>query len=347
MRRRILQICPHDSAPFGELCRRYTRAAAAIDVEITSIYLAPPQDQPLPYAHYLNIEDLSQTALLRKALGKYTAQVWDLVLCHRYRAYWAVARTPLARQRCVVLAHEFGLLRRWQRRLARRLFAARFKFAGVSAAVANELKRSVGSVLVLPNVLDAQNDAQVLSRQQALQGLALEPGPFTIGWVGRLHYKKRPDLAIQAFQEFRQSCPGARLVMLGDGDLDQLRGAQQSADLSGVVVAGHVVGASQYFGAFDVLLHTAEYEPFGMVILEAMAAGVPVVTDKVAGPAAVLGDLGVYADRPTPEGFSSALLRAVAVDKEIYAAAARQRISDHFSVDALAQALHDCLEVAD
>ncbi len=349
MPRQILQICPHDSAPFGDLCRRYVQAAASIDIATTSVYLAPPEKQPLAYAEYLGFDNLADTAALRKALAPYGEHHWDMVLCHRYRPYWAVARSPLAQYPCVVLAHEFGLMDRWQRRLARQLFARQFKFTGVSPAVAAQLSRSVGRAGVLPNVLDPQHDPALVDKSQALSALGLEPGPFTIGLVGRLHYKKRPDLAVQAFQVFRQSHPEARLVVLGAGDRNELTPKGQSApdmsapDMGGVHLMGVVPGAAKLFSAFDVLLHTAELEPFVMVVLEAMAAGVPVVTRRAGGPEYVLGDLGVYAAQPTAVAFAEALEKVLTLDRETYQNAGRHRIQDYFSIEALAKALEHLL----
>jgi glycosyltransferase involved in cell wall biosynthesis len=211
LKRRVLQICPHDVMPFGELCARYQQAAAQLGVDVTTVFLSPAHDQPLAHAEYLQCTDLADTKGLRRALHQYASESWDLVLCHRYRSYWAVVRTPLAANHCVVLAHEYGLMDRWQRRLNRTLFAADMTFAGVSTGVAEELMAS--EPVVLPNVVDVeQARQQLLSQQDALAALGLGPGGFTVGVVGRLHYKKRPTLALQAFQAFAANHSNARLV---------------------------------------------------------------------------------------------------------------------------------------
>lgn len=344
MPRKILQICPHDIAPFGDLCRRYVEAAASIEVEMTSVYLAPPQAQALSYAQYLEIDNLADTKGVRTALKPYSETAWDMVLCHRYRPYWAVARSALANNPCVVLAHEFGLLQRWQRRLTRQLFARNFLFAGVSPAVAAELSQVVGQAGVLPNVVDADTDTSLLEPSAALQALGLVPGPFTVGVVGRLHYKKRPHLALQAFQQFNQQHPQSRLVFLGAGDRSELNLDVLSAEqLSNVHVLGNVPGAAQLFKAFDVLLHTASLEPFGMVVLEAMAAGIPVVTGKIGGPEYVLGELGFYARDDSAQAFAQALQATVDMDRSSLQDAGQQRIQQYFSIGALAQALDHLL----
>ena len=335
---RILQICPHDTPPFDDVCVRYMEAGAAIGAEVTSVFLGAAADQPLQRAHYLNVNDLQNTGALRQALQTYSEQNWDLVLCHRYRAYWSAARTRLAQSPCVVLAHEFGLLERWQRRLNRRVFASQFSFAGVSQPVADELAAVVGFASVLPNVLNVEAaQAALLTRAQARAQLELPEDAFVVGVVGRLHYKKRPRLALEAFELFQRQVPDAHLVFLGDGDRSGL------AAQGNVHIAGFVPHAARYMGAFDLLLHTARVESFGLVVLEALLAGVPVVAMASAGPGYVLGELGVFAEEDTAQGFASALQRAAIIDRSNFAEQAFVRVSERFSVPALGQALQGLL----
>jgi len=332
-----LQICPHDVAPFTGLCERYEQAGASIDAEVTTVFLAPPQTEPLPYAEYLGCENLQHTVALRKGLAKYALARWDLVVCHRYRPYWAVARSPLAANPVIVVAHEFGLLSRRQRRLNRRLFARNCCFAGVSEPVADELERVVGKAYVLPNVLDVgAAEAALLARAEALARLDLSPGPLTIGVVGRLHYKKRPQLALRAFQRLQATHPDSRLVFVGDGDREGLLAP-------GVHLAGGIPDAARLFNAFDVLLHPTQVEAFGMVVLEAMFAGVPVVTLRQGGPAHVLGELGAYAQEDTAEGFAAAMIDAARIDRDHLLGAGRERVLRMFSVSALGRALDHVL----
>ena len=247
-----------------------------------------------------------------------------------------------------MVAHEYGLLKRWQRRLAWRLFARRFKFAAVAPDVAAELARVVGSASVLPNVLPDQ--VPLLPKDEALHHLSLSPGPFTVGVIGRLHYKKRPYLALQAFAELQKKVPEARLVFVGDGDRSSLlvpeRSSSKDAALepNHVTYAGRIANAAQLFSAFDVILHPAQVEAFGMVVLEAMAAGVPVVTPKQGGAAYVLGELGFYPAKDTPAELALALEQAMQADVMEYTRRCHTRVQECFSVDVLARGLEHLLE---
>jgi len=331
---RLLQICPHDTPPFDQVCARVMEAAALLGVEVTTIYLGVAEQAPQPNAHYLNCSELSETRQLRRALHKVANGAWDLVLCHRYRAYWSVARTPLARNRCVVLGHEFGLMDKWQRRWARRVWARPFAFAGVSPAVAAQLQPAVERQIVLPNVLNiSAARAALLTREQARARLGLPQDVPLVGVVGRLHYKKRPQLAVAAFEVLQRRMPQARLVFVGDGD----RSAVPHSP--GIHISGFVAQAASCMRAFDVLLHTGVVEAFGMVALEAMAAGVPVVCAPAGGLPYVLGELGHYVPEDEPGAYASMLEAVMRRPAPGYAAAALERIETQFSVPALAHAL--------
>ncbi len=340
----LLQLCPHDSAPFGPLVEIYEQAAHSLGLRAKSIFLSRPGAQPVPGAIYLEFDDLTRTADLSRALDREVGAAADLalVLCHRYRSYWAAVRSRLPAHLCVAVAHEYGLLGRWQRRLNRRLFARRVRFAGVSGPVAEELAAVTGHRLVLPNALDAgAQRGALLTAEAARAELGLPARDFVVGVIGRLHYKKRPQLALQAFSEFAETHKGAsQLAFLGDGkELPLLTArAPENARFLGVVPA-----AWRYFAAFDAVLYPAQADSFGMVALEAMNAGVPVVCKPRHGPADVLGELGFYADEDSPAGFARALSRAAGADREVLLRAGRQRVDQHFSTAAVARTLDDLL----
>ncbi len=337
MGKRVLQICPHDIAPFGPLCERYAEAVALLDAEMTTVYLAPPTHAARVGADYLELGDLSNNRIIAAALNRYADVSWDLIICHRYRAYWGVVKSRLEASQVVAVAHDYGMLARWQRRLNRRLFAGHIKFAGVAEDVSRELADVVGQARTLLNPLDVDHQS-LLDRVEARERLGVPADVPLVGYVGRLHYKKRPSLALQAFQIFAERHPDAHLVMLGDGE-EMGRLAAQAGDH--VHLLGFREDAPTLYAAFDVLLHTARKEAFGMVVLEAMFAGVPVVTQRRFGPEHVLGDLGVYAVGDNAVAHAAALERALGVDRAALAARSRQRVLEEFSAAALSRALRD------
>ncbi len=115
---------------------------------------------------------------------------------------------------------------------------------------------------------------------------ALEP---MVLFVGRVVYQKGPDNLIGAVPRVLQSCPEARFVLVGDGDMR--RHLEWLAEDLGV---GHAVRFLGYRGgqelvdiyrAADIVCVPSRNEPFGIVILEAWSAGKPVVVSSNGGPA--------------------------------------------------------------
>ncbi len=126
------------------------------------------------------------------------------------------------------------------------------------------------------------------------------PAPATPGGallLGAIADWKRPGLALEALALASGRLPQARLVVAGapldeGGEelLAQLGTRIAQPDLQGrVLLAGRVDSASA-LGDSSCLLHCADQEPFGLVVLEALACGRPVVAPAGGGPAELLDD---------------------------------------------------------
>lgn len=100
-----------------------------------------------------------------------------------------------------------------------------------------------------------------------------------IGVVSRLSKEKRIDKAIEIFSNFLTECPGAILKICGEGaELNFLQGIVKSKKLDGrIEFLGKQKNIQKYFSSFDILLHTSDFEGFGMVYLEAMSFNLPIV----------------------------------------------------------------------
>jgi glycosyltransferase involved in cell wall biosynthesis len=217
--------------------------------------------------------------------------------------------------------------------------------AGVSPAVQQELSRTVPGALLLPNALDLPAfDEALLSRDEALArlGLPAEPDTLTLAVVGRLIPWKRPELALAALAELGERAR-VRLVFVGDGPL--FAAVRDAGRELPVHMAGFQQNARSLLAAFDGLLQVSEdREAFGMVALEAMAAGVPVLAQRAPGPAFLLGEDVYYAD--ADPAAIAASIRQLQHDIDSgkaasLAASARSRVERHFSIAALAARLDD------
>ena len=340
----FVQICPNDRPPFLDLCRVYAKAAGSLGLASTTVFLRSPGVDPIPAdGHYLNATDLRDTGAVAVRLRGVLHDVRDsLVLCHRYRSYRVFARSGLRGGKVIALAHEHGFFKRPSRRLARRLIAGKILFAGVSPSVARELEATVGEALHLPNALDL--DALTWSdRAAARRELGLPRDGICLGVVGRLHYKKNPELAVEAFRLYSEQRADAHLVFVGDGPL--LESLNERVAGLAVIFAGFVPDARRFMRAFDALvMPSRKVEGFGMSALEAMAAGVPVVAPRAGGFPSVLGELGYYFDRAEPGAVAAALRDAIGAGPLL---AGMERAQREFSVAAVARRLDSLRNLPD
>jgi GT2 family glycosyltransferase/glycosyltransferase involved in cell wall biosynthesis len=114
--------------------------------------------------------------------------------------------------------------------------------------------------------------------------------------LGAIEPWKRPDLALEAAALAARELPGLRVRLVGEplgpGGLEllaRLRERAEQPDLRGrVELAGRVPDPDRELAAADCLLHCAEAEPYGLVVAEAMASGLPVVAPGACGPAEIL-----------------------------------------------------------
>ena len=337
---RFVQICPNDGPPFLDLCRVYARAAESLGLSATTLFLSPSGMTPAPAENtYLNATDLRATRTLAGRLRNLLADPGDsLVLCHRYRSYRVFAHSGLTAGRAVALAHEHGFFKRRARRMARRLIGRKFSFAGVSPTIVAELESTVGSAVHLPNALDLES-LDWAGREQARRELGLPGSGICIGVIGRLHYKKNPELALEAFQRFAQRHGDAHLGFVGAGDLRQ-RLEERARGLP-VTFTGFVRDPRRLVRAFDAVLVTSGARAFPiMVALEAMAADVPVVAPRLPDAMSVLGETGWYFDDHHIESIAVALREAVT---SAVPGTGSGRVCDSFSVDAVARRLERLL----
>ena len=147
--------------------------------------------------------------------------------------------------------------------------------------------------------------------------LALPPGVPVVGIVGRLQPWKGQDRLLQAQALLRERGHPFHLVVVGGDSYElspdyaaSLPGVISSLGLDDVVtMTGEVPDATPYLRQFDVLVNASDPEPFGIVLLEGMAAEVPVVAVNSGGPPDFIEDrrTGMLARSGDPEDLASAL----------------------------------------
>jgi glycosyltransferase involved in cell wall biosynthesis len=168
--------------------------------------------------------------------------------------------------------------------------------------------------------------------------LGVPPGAFVVGAVGRLVPQKGHAVLLDALARV----PAVWLVLVGEGELEpSLRARAAELGLSDRVrFLGWRADAPELIGGFDVFAHPSLWEGFGLVLLEAMARGVPVVASRVSAiPEIVVdGQTGRLVPPRDPIALAEALAELVA-DRPGAAAlgqAGRRRLDQQFTVDRMA-----------
>lgn len=182
-----------------------------------------------------------------------------------------------------------------------------------------------------------------------------EPVPGRVVALGRLAAQKRPDLAVRAMKELRARHAHAHLQLAGDGparpEVEQL---VRRLDLGEVVrLIGPREDVPMLLSQAACLLLTSDYESCPYTVIEAMAAGVPVVATRVGGVPELVEDgvSGLLVEPGRPEQIAAAIGELLAdPDRARELGSAGRRIAgERFSVERMVGetvALYDELDGA-
>jgi glycosyltransferase involved in cell wall biosynthesis len=232
----------------------------------------------------------------------------------------------------------------WKLEVLRRITQAGQACAGrVTALSAADLRQQLDLGLspawkyaVIPNGIDVDRFAA------APKARSFEGAPV-VGAVGRFTEEKGHAVLLEAFARFRARRPGARLVLVGYGPLEaDLRARAARLGLDGSATFAGVRDSVDVLGAFDLFAQPSLYESQGLAILEAQAAGVPVVATDVGGvrDGVEHGVTGLRVPAGDPGALASAL-ESMAADPATAAAMAeraRERVRARHSLQAMLSA---------
>jgi glycogen(starch) synthase len=164
-------------------------------------------------------------------------------------------------------------------------------------------------------------------------------GPAELLYFGRLEYEKGVHDIIAALPRIRRTHPGTRLTIAGDGTqydwlLEEVRKHKVTKAVNFVGRVDHL-GLLELLHRVDAAVLPSHYEPFGIVALEAAAAGTPLVTSNVGGlgEAVINGRTGVSCP-PRNVGALASAVRKVLDDPataQQRALAARERLNSEFN----------------
>ena len=182
--------------------------------------------------------------------------------------------------------------RPWRNFVERLATSSAERFVCVSQSVAEFCRLrgfSAEKLVVIPNGVDVDRWKKIQHRQPIAQGLA--QGRRAIVFVGRLDKQKGLDGFFRELPRVFESMPQHDLILVGDGPLrPQL---EQHSQRQGIANRVHFVGwqpdTAPFIAAADILVLPSRWEGMPNVVLEAMAAGKPVVATQAEGTVELLG----------------------------------------------------------
>jgi phosphatidylinositol alpha-mannosyltransferase len=140
-------------------------------------------------------------------------------------------------------------------------------------------------------------------------------GKLNILFVGRLEKRKGADYLLKAYQRVKHDIPNSRLIIVGPGTRLRRKYEKQvkKHDLKDVVFSGYTSYQElpRYYKTADVFCAPATgWESFGIVLLEAMAVGKPIVASNIDGYASILthGAEGLLVPPKDEKGLAQALI---------------------------------------
>lgn len=353
-----LQICHSYKPPFGNIAALYSEFFRDSKYRLVTVFLtgeASDQINSEVFGEviFLGHESSALSGLklrvLRDLLRIYRDRRFHFIIAHRYKPiYIACLLTALAyRVRVYGVVHSAKTFKRFFRKLFASCFKRRLTILAVSDSLANEVRKALAQypqagIRHFYNRINTRlSDGVLLSRDQARENLQLDSNSFVFANVARLHAKKNQHCLITAFAAVADKMPQAMLLLVGDGDLKgELQDLASELGVGDkVIFAGFVPQAERYYRAFDVFVLSSKIETFGLVLLESMVAGVPVIASNAGGVPEVVGDVGRLFESGNAQALASAMLEEYESHKDaavaaIEAAKLRAWVEQEFSLDA-------------
>jgi len=275
--------------------------------------------------------------------GDYVAQNGKPDILHAHSFWGGYVAMQLSQKHgvpYVYTEHFTGILQdnipTWQLDLYAKVYSRARKVISVSHELSRKIKSKFGiDCVVLPNFIDTQLFAlKKMSNQK--------PRRF-IG-VGDLVARKRFDLSIKAINLLRRDGCDVELVIVGSGEkeveLKQLAhrlGCEQNIIFKGRLTFTQVAAELQ---AADIFLLSSDVETFGIVLVEAMSCGLPVVaTDCYGSRDIVTKETGILVSRNDANRLAEAMSLMITGYAEYSTKKIRNYANQNFGFDSVIQRL--------
>ncbi len=256
---------------------------------------------------------------------------------------------------------EWSMGRKWlKKRIYLQLVERRFTEAASAIHCTSEMEleqikhwKFKSPAVLIPNGVDLRPFQSLPPKGSLRQALGIPASAPVSLYVGRMHVMKRIDRTVEAFSSVVRTLPDAHMILVGPDEDGSGERARRWVTQHGLSDRVHFTGGltgNQLLQAYvdsDLLVLLSHRENFGMVVVEAMAAGLPVLVSSNVGLGSDVQNAGagvvVDADSPEVEAAWLDLLKSQNQHTDM-ANAARQIAQSRFSSEAAAQQMSDLFE---
>lgn len=300
-RKNIVQVFRSVDSSIATVARVISQGIGHADAQSTALILGDG-DVKLLSDSFDSVESLGlniecwkglRVKLFIKLLKMVRRSSANIYIGHRYKEFimLLLIQRLFGGFKLVIVFHGERDLRNWSRRwFFTRLLNKNCSLVAVSESVKDYVIAKLPHieaerVEVINNGVDFEEIAsQALSKAEARAQLGLDQNAVVFGSMGRLAHTKGTDLLVEAFAKLSTHNNGPLLVLMGDGatrvHLKLI--AERLGVGDRVVFLGKLDRGAKYLKAFDFFVFPSRREGFGLALVEAIAAKVPVIYSNIA-----------------------------------------------------------------
>lgn len=332
----------------------YLERVKSLDEKITVVVHNLPRLKPIGPRSALSA--LRAVKTLAQIIRQSTP---DIIVTNSIRAH--IIGTCAARKTgtpIIWLIHDFTFPAFFIKKLAR----TPGKIIVPSQAVAEYTKKQIpeelhGKIIIIPNGIDLEK-VDAAPSDENLRPKKIAPDTPLIGIIGRIDRWKGQDKVIEAMPRILEKIPRAHLLIIGEPsahdpktlEFDRaIRKKVEEIGLAGnVTFTGFVKNVYGAIKRLNCLVHAStEPEPFGRVVIEAMACGVPVVAGNLGGPAEIVRheQTGLLVNPNNPGEIAEAVTKILAgpnLAKNL-SGRARRAVEDRYALEKIVTELEGTL----
>ncbi|MEN2986546.1 MAG: glycosyltransferase family 4 protein [Thermodesulfovibrionaceae bacterium] len=204
--------------------------------------------------------------------------------------------------------------------------------------IINNYKVNPDDIIVIYNCIDYNRFAsqnKPINRKEIRESFGIDENDFVVLFVGSGFERKGVKYLIEAAEKVKYPLT---VLIVGKGDSKKYK---KYIKRQKIVFCGPQRKIEKFYSASDLFVFPTIYEPFGLVVLEAMAAGLPVITTKLSGASEIIlnGENGFVVDRPEDTDKIADYIDILIENRELYSHISKkaQTTASQFTMDKILQ----------